>query len=167
MKTSSEDVTSAFVDDLNKHSIIVTWSKTTNSYSGIEPYKTVLPSNINVFSRIYSNILKLEDPEVTKQVHQVLLNLYLSLQKISKYQSIENYLSRINLVQMEDKTALLEWNFEDFRVGFNLEPDKNDSSYFIVSQDKRVGHLLANTQKIGADLWKIVEKIVEYVLENT
>lgn len=167
MKTSSEDVTSAFVDDLNKHSIIVNWSKTTNSYSGIEPYKTVLPSNIDVFSRIYNNILKLEDPEVTKQVQQVLLNLYLSLQKISKHQPIENYLSRINLVQQDDKTALLEWNFEDFRIGFNFELDKNDSSYFIVSQDKSTGHFSADTQKISADLLGVVEKIVEYVLENT
>ena len=167
MKTSPNDGTSTFLDERNNRPILRTLNITTNSYSDVEPYRTVLSSNIDVFSSIAMSISRLEDLEVTKQVQQVLLNLYLSLQKESKYKTISNYLSRMNLVQEDDKTALLEWNFEDFRVGFKLELDKKESSYFIVSQDRSTGSFSANTQKLSPDLLSTIKKIVEYVLENT
>jgi hypothetical protein len=70
-------------------------------------------------------------------------------------------------VQQEDKTALLEWNFQDFRVGFTLEPNKAESSYFVVSQDKNTGVFKTSTQRLDADSYRSVDRIVDYVLENT
>jgi hypothetical protein len=140
---------------------------TSNSYSGINPYGTVLPSNINVFSALTEKISGLENPAVTEQVKQILLYLYLSLQRAYRFKPIGNYLSRMNLVQQEDKAALLEWSFQDFRVGFTLEPVQTESSFFVVSQDKRAGALMADTQKLDSNISMSVDKIVEYVLENT
>jgi len=140
---------------------------TTNSFAGTDPYGTVLPSNLNVFSNLAASIAELEDTEVEKQVRRVLSSLYMSLQKASRRKNINNYLSRLNLIQQEDKAALLEWSFQDFRVSFTLEPDKNESSYFYVSQDKSTGSFKADTQKLDADISRVVDKIVEYVLENT
>lgn len=142
-------------------------NNTTSSFASTDPYGTVLPSNLNVFSSLTASIAALEDAAVAEQVKHVLTNLYLSLQRASRRKSINNYLSRINLIQQSDKAALLEWSFQDFRVGFTLEPNKNESSYFVVSQDKIAGSFMADTQKLDDGISNSVDKIVEYVLENT
>lgn len=36
---------------------------------------------------------------------------------------------------LEDNSALIEWNFEDFRIGFSIEPDKEESGWYLVSND--------------------------------
>jgi hypothetical protein len=163
----SNDKTSGFYNEDNQNVVWRAIGKTSGSASGIEPYMVVLPSNINVFSSVSEKVADLEDKVVSEQVNQTLLCLYLSLQKANKWRGLNNYLSRLNLVQQEDKAALLEWNFQDFRVGFALEPEKSESSYYIVSQDKEMGFLETEMQKFDADISCSVDKIVEYVLENT
>jgi hypothetical protein len=161
------DRTSSFLNEANQRVIRKTACVTSSSYSRVNPYDAVLPSNINVFSALPEKISGLENPAVTEQVKQILLYLYLSLQRAYEFRQPENYLSRMNLVQQEDKAALLEWSFQDFRVGFTLEPEKDESSFFVVSQDKNAGSFTMNTQKLDTDISLSVKKIVEYVLENT
>ena len=163
----SNGKTSGFLNNANERVITKTISNTANSFSGAEPYGTVLPFNINVFSILAEGITDLENSVVKEQVKQVLLHLYLSLQKAHKKKNLNNYLSRINLVQQGDMAALLEWSFQDFRVGFTLESDKTESSYFLVSQDKNAGSFIIDTHKLDTDVSRSVDRIVEYVLENT
>jgi len=150
----------------NNITVYAAVDNTINSFANAAPYGVVLPFNINVFSSLKTSVSDLEDAAVAEQVGKVLSNLYFSLQKASRQKIPNKYLSRINLVQQEGKAALLEWNFQDFRVGFTLEPDKNESSYFVVSQDKTAGSFMADTQKLDDISWS-VDKLVEYVLENT
>ncbi|MDR1205126.1 MAG: hypothetical protein LBL26_06550 [Peptococcaceae bacterium] len=163
----SHDRTSSFCNEVNQRVVRKTVGKTSASASDVEPYGIVLPTNINIFSSLSDRMAGLEDHEVTEQVRQVLIYLYRSLQRAYRRKPLNNYLSRMNLVQQDDKAALLEWNFEDFRVGFTLEPVRSESSFFVVSQDKSAGSLMADTQKLDADISRSVDQIVEYVLENT
>jgi hypothetical protein len=168
MNNFQTNITSAFFNGKNEEIVrAAVVDNTSNSYTTSEPYGAVLPKNIDVFSGLTTSILNIEDPEVAKQVKQVLLGLYLSLQSAIKHKEFSNYLSRIHLVQQDDHTALLEWNFQNFRVGFRLEPDKAESSCFVVSQDNDAGSYMANTWKLDSDPFPLVDRIVKYVLENT
>jgi hypothetical protein len=142
-------------------------NNTTTSLVNSDPYRSVLPANIDVFSSLKTDLASLEDTNVFEQVQQVLSALYLALQTANKRRLLKNYLSRISLLQQEDKAVLLEWNFHDFRVGLTLEPNKNESSFFIVSRDKVAGSFNADTQILGASIMRSVGIIVDYVLENT
>ncbi|MDR1487904.1 MAG: hypothetical protein LBT62_07960 [Deltaproteobacteria bacterium] len=142
---------------------------TSNSCLAFEPYALALPSNIDVFSSLNNDSLAVfkDDEAVLEQVKQVLRNIYLGLQAADKLRPIRTRLSRLCLVRLEDEAALLEWNFQDFRVGFSLEPDKTQSCYYIVSQDKSVGSFFTYSQRLGADnMAGPVETLVKYVLAN-
>jgi hypothetical protein len=167
MNNSSEYRTSSFLNETNKNIKQITIDITSNSYEDNTPYGTVLPSNINVFSSLAARLLTIENQDVIQQVKQTLLYIYRALQKANVQRKINNYLSRINLVQQQDMAALLEWNFENFRVGFTLEPNRDESSYYIISQDNSIEAFQVDTQKINPDFSRPVEKIVKYVLENT
>lgn len=152
---------------MRKSSVRSMVNHTSNSLVNVEPYAVPLPFNINIFSNLKVNLSELENSVVAEQVKQVLVKLYHALKRENEQKIIDNYLSRLNLVQQENKAALLEWNFQDFRVGFALEPDKRQSSYFIVSQDKTSESFTMDAQMLNPELSHSVDRIVDYVLGNT
>jgi len=161
--------TSAFSNGTNKNILknAIDDTSTSISFSNVKPYETPLPSNINVFSRVKECVAHLEDPSVKYQAKCILSNIYLLLQSAYKKRKISNRLSQITLVQEEDKSVLMEWIFEYFRIGFLLESDKAYSSYFVVSRGISDDLFMPPAQKLDVDTPKSVEEIVEYVLRNT
>jgi hypothetical protein len=162
-----DDKTSDFLNKDNQALVNESVGNTSTSFSGIDPYIIELPANINIFESLTDSISTLTDDEVIKQTRQVLGRLYFSLQRKSKNKALDNYLSRINLVQREDNSILLEWNFQDFRIGFTIEPQKDESAFFIIAQDKNKGSFSADAQKLNTDSFTPIDEIVGYVLENT
>jgi hypothetical protein len=159
--------TSGFLNEANQCTARKAVGNTSNSLSETTPYRTALPLGVDIFSGLAGSQLSLYDNVVSGQVRRILTYLYLLLQELSKSQVITNYLSRLNLVCQEDGSALLEWNFQDFRVGFTLEPNEDESSFFVVSQDKNKDLFSADTQKLDVNNYVLINKIVGYVLENT
>jgi len=131
-------------------------------------YDMPLPSNINVFSKVKKNITQLKDPSVKQQADYILSNIYLLLQNAYKRRKcLSNRLPQINIVQQEDNSALMEWSFQNFRIGFMLESDKAYSCYFVVSQGENDNLFMPPAQKLDVDTPRSVKEIVEYVLRNT
>ncbi|MDR0518312.1 MAG: hypothetical protein LBH25_14865 [Fibromonadaceae bacterium] len=161
--------TSAFSNGTNRNIFknAIGNTSTSISFSDVKPYETPLPSNINVFSEVKECVARLEDSSVKYQAKYILSNIYLLLQSAYKKRKISNRLSQIILVQQEDKSVLMEWIFQYFRIGFLLESDKTYSSYFVVSRSANDELFMPSTQKLDVDTPKSIEEIVEYVLGNT
>ena len=142
--------------------------QTRSSYSFENVYTTKLPSNIDIFSKLSENVNSLTNESVKKQILHILGTISHILQEIVMYNNnISNYLSRMNIVEQNDFSALIEWNFHKFRLGFLIETDETESSYYIISEDKSTGSFIAETKKVGTDIDIVTAKIVEYVLKNT
>jgi hypothetical protein len=62
-----------------------------------------------------------------------------------------------------DGSVLLEWIFPDFRVGFNIEPDPQDSGWHLVS-NKKVGEITASGQLTNTS--EIVAALLDFILPN-
>lgn len=165
-KTSAHVDQNTFNNSINRKKVVRIYNGTSSSLMHPDPYSAPLPKNLDVFSNLSSKFAEIEDENVLVQVKRVLNSLYLSIQQISKLKTVNKYLSRLNLVQQSDGDALLEWNFRDFRIGFTFEPDKNKSSYFIVSQDRSNGAFFADSKLLTDDVTNIINNIVRYVWEN-
>jgi hypothetical protein len=158
--------TSAFTSTINDVIISELVNKTTNSYNNSDPYAIALPSNIDIFSNIDLNKHRFNNT-VDKQIKQILANLYSSLQNTSRKKIVSNSLPKLSLVKQEDLSALLEWNFKDFRVGFTSDHESAKSGYYIVSQDKSLDSVNIDAKEFDKNIQVIINKIVNYVLENT
>lgn len=142
--------------------------QTNDSFSINTSYHIKLPSNIDVFTRLSKAVDSLSNIDVKNYTITILEALNKALQNINNYnKNISNYLSKLNVIEQADLAALIEWNFQNFRVGFSVEPDLNESSYFIVSEDKNIGSFKANSEKVGLDKDIAIEKILDFVLKNT
>ncbi len=140
---------------------------TSDSFSLNDSYRIKLPSNIDVLSSVSKIVASLSNSDVRNYVINVLDKINKSLQNINIQGDISNYLSKINVIEQTDLAALIEWNFKNFRVGFSIEPDLDESSFVIVSKDENKGSFFTITEKIGSEINAVIDKIVEYVINNT
>lgn len=141
--------------------------QTSGSLSNNYIYSVKLPTNIDVFSKLFNAISSLSNATVKSNSVQLINLISHSLSKAYEIGRISNYLSRLNITEQEDLSALIEWNFEDFRVGFSIEADEKESSYFLISQDRELGEYSADTKKISDNAESVIGSLVNYVLENT
>jgi len=159
--------TSAYLDESNANVKQINVNYTSNSYLDANIYPIMLPVNVNVFSSLSESIMTLEDKEVAKQVNKILSCLYLSLKKAINNKSISNYLPRLHLTQQDDMSALIEWNFQNFRIGFILDTNKDENYFFMISQNKIMNSYKSDLQKLDVDNFVYMDEIIKYVLENT
>ena len=63
----------------------------------------------------------------------------------------------------EDGSVLLEWILPDFRIGFNIEPNPDDSGYHMVS-NKNLGERTESGQL--ANMHDIIVHLLKFILSN-
>ncbi|MDR2200202.1 MAG: hypothetical protein LBR53_12300 [Deltaproteobacteria bacterium] len=126
-----------------------------------------LPSNINIFISIYKTFSLLTNPVVSEQVRAVLKGLFRPLKIINDIVPIINVLPQLNLVQLEDKSALLEWNFENFRFGFKFYNDITDNNCYYVTNDDINNCFYTESYIIDELFLNNIHKIIYFVLKNT
>jgi hypothetical protein len=130
-------------------------------------YNVNLPSSMNIFtamSKVFS-IKTIADPFVRAKVLQILNALNEAIVSIPNINNVENYLSKLQIVAQEDKSFLIEWNFQKFRIGFVVCKPVEDSYYFFVFQDE--GSFASKSEKIENNVVKLAGEAVRYVIENT
>jgi hypothetical protein len=130
-------------------------------------YQPIPPNHIDIFSHITDSLKTLSNENVQKQACEIIYSLYRVINDLNITEQFTNHLAKLHLTEQEDKTALLEWNFKNFRFGFTIEPDENKTSYYHVSQDHTTSKYSMNTEKICSRINKTIEYVVSYVLANT
>jgi len=127
-------------------------------------YYQKMPSNIDVTSKAESKIHQLHNESVRKQVSDLLdiikNNLMIALDMPIR-------LPKISLTKLEDDSALIEWNFENFRFGFSLEPEENESYFYVINMDERKKYFKSESYPLGTNREKILSNIICFVVENT
>ncbi len=131
-------------------------------------YSMVLPQNIDIFSGILKKAKNIADPQIYDYVLQILLSLNNTLHQINQTDIIKNNLSKLNLSIMSDESVLIEWNFENFRIGFSIEPNLSESSYYVVSDDKISGAYSSEANLLTpVEVDSVIQNIINFVLRNT
>jgi hypothetical protein len=132
-----------------------------------------LRDNIRIYSDIHaisSALLKINYLSI-ESVKQQAIDLLFSIQGILSKSIVIYGISRrypqILLNELDDSTALVEWNFETLRVGFILEQNPDESTFYIITYDLINEGFNSITNKLTNDLDKTVQAIVDYIIRNT
>lgn len=131
-------------------------------------YSIVLPQNIDIFTDILKKAKTIENPHIYGYVLQLMLSFKNILLQLNQSEIITNNLSKLNLNIMLDESVLIEWNFENFRIGFSIGPNLSESSYYVISDNKISGSYSSEASLITPDQFDIViQNIINFVLRNT
>jgi hypothetical protein len=159
--------TSPFINETGKKFSYKTINNTSTSRDNTDLVRVALPHNIDIFEGIIEKLRALEGSAVIKQTYQILQYFYSALQKASKNIIISSsYIPRLHVVQQEDKSVLLEWNFQNFRMGFVLEPVESESFFYTVFQDDD-GSFSSDTKRLNNNAPQIVSSMVKCVLDRS
>jgi hypothetical protein len=128
---------------------------------------SVLPYSINIFTTIskHFSLDTITDSSLKAKVLQILNALNEAIIGIPEINNTEQYLSKLHLVEQEDKSILIEWMYRDFRIGFVVCKPVDDSYYFFVSQNGDA--FVSKSSKIGDNINILAHDIVQYVIRNT
>lgn len=75
------------------------------------------------------------------------------------------HLPPLHAFNADDESLLIEWIFRDFRVGFTLEPEREESGWYLVS-NKNLGEISASGYISSIDAKRLVLWLFNFVLTN-
>lgn len=67
---------------------------------------------------------------------------------------------------VNDDSILFEWIFGDYRVGFSIEPNPDDSGWYLVS-NKNLGEISASGYLAGVDTKNLITWLLSFIFSNS
>lgn len=112
----------------------------------------------DIFRAVNTIVQSFENAEI-KLVAEKILRLISN--ELDKQEKIPQFTPLYGFTS-DDGSLLLEWIFDDFRVGFNLEQDPNKSSWYLVSKAS-AGGINASGYLHGINLQSLISWLVPFV----
>jgi len=77
-----------------------------------------------------------------------------------------SYLPALSAFKVDDGSVLIEWIFDDFRIGFSIEPNVDESSWYLVSNEK-LGDIGASGYISRNNINNLVLWLINFVIANS
>ena len=89
-----------------------------------------------VIRTAWSTVGQVEDEKVADEAKRILSVIAETILIFQKRAVDLKHLPRLHAFDVQDGSILIEWIFDDFRVGFSIEPIPTESSWYLVSNAK-------------------------------
>jgi hypothetical protein len=139
---------------------------TSSGYDEQDDYQKILPDKINVFRKLNLTLLGKADPRI-RQNTIVFLQIFaeIIIDNRNSFKTVGTLPSLI-INMLEDGSVLVEWGFKDFKIGFSFELNDEESSWYIVTNEKfqdanASGRLIYNSCK------DLLLSLLRFVASNT
>ena len=148
-----------FIDLLNLY--LFSLSPTLEFSQDLVRYVSIKSTSQNTLTQLARNDLsKLENKRIKNQA-TLILNIIENQLKGYAHTT----LPPIRVADLDDGSIIIEWIFENFRMGFNLDSDPEKSGYFLVSKET-VGGIRSSGYLRGLKIESIVQSLMTIVLSN-
>jgi len=145
--------------------------------STINPFPQSVPherfriqSDLRVILSALSKAKQLRSESVQLQALELLYLIQDTLNKSFGFTCYSRRFPGILLNEQEDSSALVEWNFDELRVGFSLEEEQKDSSFYVIGEDLRNGSFHSTSHRLPNDMNdrnNVVQAIIDLVMRVT
>ena len=108
-------------------------------------------------------IPQIENPCVAKQLDSLLSFVNKIVSTLIQLEEDLNLIPPLHPHVEEDGSVLLQWVFPDFRIGFNIEPNPNDSGWHLVA-NKKLGDITASGQL--TNIGEITIILLDFIRSN-
>jgi hypothetical protein len=95
------------------------------------------------FRRAEKVIQQVKDENIVDQARKTLLNIEEAISILQNQGVYLDYLPYLQASKVEDGSILIEWIFDNLRIGFSIEPTLEESSWYLVS-DSKLGEISAS-----------------------
>jgi len=111
-------------------------------------------------------ICNIENPNVAQEAKKLLVVIQDVLTSFRQVGIDMSHLPPIRAFKLDDGAVLIEWIFSDYRVGFSVEPNPEDSGWYLVTKEN-LGNINASGYTSHVDLKKQMLWLFAYVFSNS
>jgi hypothetical protein len=167
MKAPEQGTDSAFV---------VTLSSSRPGYRPIRPLRETRggtssgkyispPEYSSLIRKAWGIVSAAKHPEVVKQARRLLLIIQDVIASFEQLGFNLGTLPRFRAVEEEDESVLIEWVFNNFRIGFTIEPNPGESGWYLVST-QALNEVGASGRLSGANMKKNFIWLLNFVISH-
>jgi hypothetical protein len=111
-------------------------------------------------------VIRLENRDVVERAQRVLDIIQEILGTLTRDAGRPDHLPVLQAFGVDDGSALVEWTFPDLRLGFSVEPNPDNSSWYLVTT-RKLGDINASGHVATANLRSLIPWLLRFVLANT
>jgi hypothetical protein len=139
-----------------------------NQTSGTNLWQHYLPfsEGVAILSSAWQLVRSLPPSSLTKQATEILTILQ---QLISTFRQMNFNLGNIlqlNSYSVDDGSILFEWAFPEYRLGFNIETDVEESGWYLIST-RQLGAITASGSINSANAPTLVLWLLNFIIANS
>lgn len=124
------------------------------------------PIDHNLIRPAWKIMRQTEKQEIGDEARRV---LELIQETIATFQHLGfdlGYLPQLQAFKVDDGSILIEWIFDDFRLGFSIEPEVQESSWYLVSS-KNLGEISASGYIPRTDIKNLILWLTNFVVSHS
>lgn len=122
-----------------------------------------LQKRIDLLEPAWDVIQRTENEDVAREAKNLLSKIESKITSFLQkdYRDI-SYLPPLRAFNVDDGSVLLEWIFEDFRLGFSIEPNFQDSGWYLVAK-RSLGEISASGYMSNDSFDKQIHWLLDFV----
>ena len=122
---------------------------------------------LNIIVLSLNTITKTKNKEVAKETQKLLFIIQKTI-FLFKHAGFDlSNVPPLHTINVDDGSVLIEWIFNDFRIGFSIEPNKEDSSWYLVS-NKKLGEInISGYISTNIDIEMLISKLINFIISNS
>lgn len=138
----------------------ITYEQTVGGHF-FERFMPVLPGS-DVFNKAWDLVYSLDDNRLAEDVKRFLHILQDMIIRTLPTQLEFGAIPELGAHYVEDGSVLLEWIFQNYRIGFSIEPNPYESSWFLVT-DAYLGSIGASGLLQRAELSALLHWLLNFI----
>lgn len=118
--------------------------------------------------RAWTTVVTIKDDTVANECRRILQTIAESILFFQTQGFDLGHLPRLHAFDVEDGSLLIEWIFDDFRIGFGVEPIPSESSWYLVS-NARLGDInqAGDIPQNELEIQDLILRLVNFVVSNS
>lgn len=125
-----------------------------------------LPEELSLVKTAWTITRQTENQSVAKEARRLLAAIHEMISSFQHFGFDLDYLPSLHAFNVEDESILVEWIFNDFRIGFTIEPNPRDSGWYLVS-NRNLGEISASGYITGLDIKNVILWLLNFILSNS
>jgi len=124
------------------------------------------PSESKLVKSALQTIRNTPNQDIARESRKILFLIQETVFSLQQLNFDLSYFPSLNAINVEDESVLIEWAFRDFRVGFTIETNHEESGWYLVS-NKKLGGILASGSIANIDLKTHLLWLLNFVFSHS
>jgi hypothetical protein len=132
----------------------------------IRQHYVPLPVGSDVLGVARELTLRIDNKDIARRARKLLSSIQEIISIFQKVRLDLSYIPPLRAFEADDGSVLFEWSFRDYRIGFSIEPDPQESGWYLIT-NQNLGEISAAGHISGVNLQTLIIWLFSFIIMNS